>query len=79
MSRMPNQQPDHINETNYNTVLGGLLQRRLPGWEVKPQSAITAPPPTAGREDGSPTCWRSLLIGRRWRWRPSTSRATPHW
>ena len=49
MSRMPNQQPDHINETNYNTVLGGLLQRRLPGWEVKPQSAITAPPPPPRR------------------------------
>ena len=41
MSRMPNQQPDHINETNYNTVLGELLQSRLPGWEVKSQAART--------------------------------------
>lgn len=41
MSRMPNQQPDHINETNYNTVLGGLLQSRLPGWKVRPQAART--------------------------------------
>ena len=44
MSRMPSQQPSHINETNYNTVLGGLLQSRLPGWEVKPQSEITYRP-----------------------------------
>ena len=41
MSRMPTQQPDHINETNYNTVLGGLLQSRLPGWKVRPQAART--------------------------------------
>ena len=38
---MPTQQPDHINETNYNTFLGGLLQKRLPGWEVMPQAART--------------------------------------
>lgn len=38
---MPKQQPDHINETNYNTVLGELLQSRLPGWEVKSQAART--------------------------------------
>ena len=41
MSRMPIQESNHINETNYNTVLGVLLQSRLPGWEVKPQAART--------------------------------------
>ena len=38
---MPAQLPDHINETNYNTVLGGLLKARMPGWDVKPQAVTT--------------------------------------
>ena len=38
---MPAQLPDHINETNYNTVLGGLLSARMPGWDVKPQAVAT--------------------------------------
>ena len=38
---MPAQLPDHINETNYNTVLGGLLSDRMPGWDVKAQAVTT--------------------------------------
>ena len=38
---MPEQWSGHINETNYNTVLGGLLQSRLPGWKVRAQAART--------------------------------------
>ena len=38
---MSARQPDHVSETNYNTVLGGLLQDRLPGWEVQAQAART--------------------------------------
>ncbi len=45
---MPAQLPDHINETNYNTVLGGLLSARMPGWDVKAQAVATVA--TAGGE-----------------------------
>ena len=38
---MPEKWSGHINETNYNTVLGVLLQSRLPGWEVRSQAART--------------------------------------
>ena len=38
---MSDGQYDHVSETNYNTVLGGLLQDRLPGWEVQAQAART--------------------------------------
>ena len=48
---MSDGQHDHVSETNYNTVLGGLLQDRLPGWDVQAQAARTVSAAGEGRRE----------------------------